>query len=112
MLAAGAPVALHWIADRQSGPLILRVGTDEQKKIIPQIAAGEAFFCIAMSKPNVGSDLASVRTTAAKVQGGYVANGTNVWTSVGQGPAMADRALYSGKKNGVPPRIACSTNST
>jgi alkylation response protein AidB-like acyl-CoA dehydrogenase len=81
MLAAGAPVALHWIADRQSGPLILRVGTDEQKKILPLIAAGEAFFCIGMSEPDVGSDLASVRTRAAKVQGGYVVNGTKVWTS-------------------------------
>jgi alkylation response protein AidB-like acyl-CoA dehydrogenase len=81
MLAAGAPVALHWIADRQSGPLILRVGTDEQKKILPRIAAGEAFFCIGMSEPDVGSDLASVRTRAAKTQGGYLVNGTKVWTS-------------------------------
>jgi alkylation response protein AidB-like acyl-CoA dehydrogenase len=81
MLAAGAPVALHWIADRQSGPLILRVGTDEQKKVLPRIAAGEAFFCIGMSEPDVGSDLASVRTRAAKVQGGYLVNGTKVWTS-------------------------------
>ncbi len=81
MLAAGAPVALHWIADRQSGPLILRVGTDEQKRILPRITAGEAFFCIGMSEPDVGSDLASVRTRAAKVQGGYLVNGTKVWTS-------------------------------
>ncbi len=81
MLAAGAPVALHWIADRQSGPLILRVGTDKQKAILPRIAAGEAFFCIGMSEPDVGSDLASVRTRAAKVQGGYLVNGTKVWTS-------------------------------
>jgi alkylation response protein AidB-like acyl-CoA dehydrogenase len=81
MLAAGAPVALHWIADRQSGPLIIRVGTDEQKKILPRIAAGECYFCIGMSEPDVGSDLASVRTRAAKVQGGYLVNGTKVWTS-------------------------------
>jgi alkylation response protein AidB-like acyl-CoA dehydrogenase len=81
MLAAGAPVALHWIADRQSGPLILRVGTDEQKQLLPRIAAGECFFCIGMSEPDVGSDLASVRTRAAKVQGGYLVNGTKVWTS-------------------------------
>nr|WP_294528662.1 acyl-CoA dehydrogenase family protein [uncultured Rhodopila sp.] len=81
LLAAGAPVALHWIADRQSGPLILRVGTEEQKTILPRIAAGEAFFCIGMSEPDVGSDLASVRSRAAKVQGGYLVNGTKVWTS-------------------------------
>jgi alkylation response protein AidB-like acyl-CoA dehydrogenase len=81
MLAAGAPVGLHWIADRQSGPLILRVGSDEQKKILPEIAAGETYVCIGMSEPDVGSDLASVRTRAAKVQGGYLVNGTKVWTS-------------------------------
>lgn len=82
MLAAGAPVALHWIADRQSGPLILRVGTEEQRlSLLPRIAAGDTYFCIGMSEPNIGSDLASVQTKAAKVQGGYVVNGTKVWTS-------------------------------
>lgn len=81
MLAAGAPVALHWIADRQSGPLILRAGTDEQKQILPGIARGETYFCIGMSEPDVGSDLASARTRAVKVQGGYLVNGTKVWTS-------------------------------
>lgn len=81
MLAAGAPVALHWIADRQSGPLILRAGTEEQKKILPGIARGETYFCIGMSEPDVGSDLAAARTRAVKVQGGYLVNGTKVWTS-------------------------------
>ncbi len=82
MLAAGAPVGLHWIGDRQSGPLILRVGTEEQRQTyLPKLAAGEAFCCIGMSEPNTGSDLASARTRAAKVQGGYIVNGTKVWTS-------------------------------
>jgi len=82
MLAAGAPVSAHWIADRQSGPLIMRVGTDEQKDVVlPQIARGEAYFCIGMSEPDSGSDLASVRTRAQQVQGGYLVNGTKVWTS-------------------------------
>jgi alkylation response protein AidB-like acyl-CoA dehydrogenase len=81
MLAAGAPVGLHWIADRQSGPLILRVGSDEQKRLLPGIAAGETYVCIGMSEPDVGSDLASVRTRAEKVEGGYKVNGTKVWTS-------------------------------
>ena len=81
-LAAGAPVSAHWIADRQSGPLIARVGTEEQKQtILPRIARGEAFFCIGMSEPDSGSDLASLRTRAAPVQGGYLVNGTKVWTS-------------------------------
>ena len=82
MLAVGAPVGLHWIADRQSGPLILRFGTEAQRQeILPRITRGEAFFCIGMSEPDSGSDLASVRTRAEKVEGGWVVNGTKVWTS-------------------------------
>ena len=82
MLAAGAPVSAHWIADRQSGPLIFRKGTEEQKReILPRIAAGDAFFCIGMSEPDSGSDLAATRTRATPVQGGYLVNGTKVWTS-------------------------------
>jgi alkylation response protein AidB-like acyl-CoA dehydrogenase len=82
MLASGAPVSGHWVADRQSGPLILRVGTEQQKRdILPRIAAGELAFCIGMSEPDSGSDLASVRTRASKVEGGFRVNGTKLWTS-------------------------------
>ena len=82
MLTAGAPVGGHWVADRQSGPLLIRVGTDKQKDdILPRIAAGECYFCIGMSEPDSGSDLASVRTRASAVQGGFLVNGTKVWTS-------------------------------
>ena len=82
LLAAGAPVSAHWIADRQSGPLLLRFGTEEQrKKHVPAIARGEAYFSIGMSEPNSGSDLASVRTTATAVQGGWVINGTKLWST-------------------------------
>jgi alkylation response protein AidB-like acyl-CoA dehydrogenase len=82
LLAAGAPVSAHWIADRQSGPAILRFGTEDQKQyFLPRIARGEHFFCIGMSEPDSGSDLASVRTRAVKVEGGFRVNGTKVWTS-------------------------------
>jgi hypothetical protein len=83
MLAAGAPVAHHWIADRQSGPLLLRVGTEEQRQsILPRIARGEIGFCIGMSEPDTGSDLASVRTRAEPMPGGgFRVNGTKLWTS-------------------------------
>jgi len=82
LLAAGAPVAAHWIAERQSGPLILRFGTEAQQKLLlPQIAAGEIFFCIGMSEPNSGSDLASIRTRAVRGDGGWVINGQKVWTT-------------------------------
>lgn len=82
MLAAGAPVGAHWIADRQSGPTLLRFGTEEQRQmVLPRITAGECYFCIGMSEPDSGSDLAATRTRAQSVQGGYLVNGTKVWTS-------------------------------
>jgi alkylation response protein AidB-like acyl-CoA dehydrogenase len=83
LLAAGAPVAAHWIADRQSGPNLLRYGTEEQRAaILPRIAAGECFFVIGMSEPDSGSDLASIRTRAERnADGDWVVNGAKIWTS-------------------------------
>lgn len=82
MLAAGAPVGYHWVADRQSGPSILRNGTEAQRELIlPRIVAGECSFCIGMSEPDSGSDLAAARTRATNVQGGWLINGTKIWTS-------------------------------
>ena len=82
MLAAGAPLSAHYTGDRQSGPNILRFGTEEQKQFFcPRIAAGELTFCIGMSEPNSGSDVAGTRTRAAKVDGGYKINGSKLWTS-------------------------------
>ncbi len=81
LLAAGAPVASHWIADRQSGPSILRFGTEQQKmRFLPAIACGECFFSIGMSEPESGSDLASVQTRAERVDGGWCLSGTKIWT--------------------------------
>ena len=82
LLAAGAPVGAHWVADRQSGPLILRFGTEEQRQsILPHITKGECFFCIGMSEPDSGSDLASIRTKAVRVEGGFELSGRKIWTS-------------------------------
>lgn len=82
LLAAGAPVGAHWVADRQSGPLLLRFGSEEQRqRYLPPVARGEAFFCIGMSEPDTGSDLASVRTTARRDNEGWIVNGTKIWTS-------------------------------
>lgn len=82
LLAAGAPVAAHWVADRQAAPSLLRFGTEEQKQhYLPRIGAGECFFAIGMSEPDSGSDLASVRTRAHQVDGGWRVTGTKVWTS-------------------------------
>jgi alkylation response protein AidB-like acyl-CoA dehydrogenase len=82
MLAAGAPGGAHWIADRQSGPQILKHGSERARELIlPRIAAGECYFGIGMSEPDSGSDLAAARTKAEKVEGGWVINGTKIWTS-------------------------------
>jgi acyl-CoA dehydrogenase len=82
LLAGGAPVAAHWIADRQIGPSLMRFGTHEQRlRFLPGIAAGEVYFAIGMSEPDSGSDLASVRAKASRVPGGWELTGTKVWTS-------------------------------
>lgn len=82
LLAVGAPVAAHWIADRQSAPLLLNYGTEEQRRnFLPKIAKGELFFCIGMSEPGSGSDLASVRTRATRTDKGWLLNGQKIWTT-------------------------------
>lgn len=82
LLAAGAPVAAHWIADRQMGPGILRNGTEEQKiTYLPGIARGERYFGIGMSEPDAGSDLAAIRTRARETADGWRITGTKLWTS-------------------------------
>lgn len=82
LLSAGAPVAAHWIADRQSAPLILNYGTEAQRQFyLPRICRGELFFCIGMSEPGSGSDLASVRTRAERTAGGWRVNGQKIWTT-------------------------------
>lgn len=85
LLAAGAPVAAHWIADRQSAPLILNYGTEAQRRFyLPRICRGEIFFCIGMSEPGTGSDLAGVRTRAERTSSGWRLNGSKIWTTNAQ----------------------------
>jgi alkylation response protein AidB-like acyl-CoA dehydrogenase len=82
LLRAGAPVAAHWMGDRQIGPAILRYGSAElQQTYLPRIAAGDVTFCLGMSETESGSDLASVRTTATAVDGGFRITGRKIWTS-------------------------------
>ena len=82
LLAAGAPVSAHWVAERQSAPLILRYGTEAQRQFyVPRICRAEAFFCIGMSEPGSGSDLASVKSRAVKTERGWRLSGQKIWTT-------------------------------
>jgi 3-oxocholest-4-en-26-oyl-CoA dehydrogenase alpha subunit len=82
LLRWGAPVGHHWVADRQTGPVINRFGTEAQKeRFLPAICRGELSFSIGMSEPNSGSDLASVQARATRTEGGWLLSGTKIWTS-------------------------------
>ncbi|MUL47788.1 acyl-CoA dehydrogenase, partial [Mycobacterium sp. CBMA360] len=82
LLAHGAPVAAHWIADRQVAPALLTYGNEEQRRrLLPRIASGTLYSAIGMSEYGAGSDLAAVTTKATRADGGWTLNGSKVWTS-------------------------------
>src|SRR5581483_776712 len=82
LLAQGAPVAAHWVADRQLAPALLAYGNEKQRqRLLPKIAAGRCYSAIGMSEPGAGSDLAAVQTKATRTGGGWLLKGTKVWTS-------------------------------
>jgi len=88
LIAAGAPIAAMWFADRQMGPALIGFGTQDQRDAyIPGILAGNTTWCIGMSEPNSGSDLASLTTSAVRDGDDFVINGQKIWTSFG---AVAD----------------------
>lgn len=82
LLRAGAPVAAHWLGDRQVGPALLAYGSEEQKtEILPRVTKGDAVFCLGMSEPGSGSDLASLRTKAVEEGDAFFLTGQKIWTS-------------------------------
>ena len=86
MISAGAPIAASWFADRQMGPSVYTYGTDRQKaEFLPGMLSGEATWCIGMSEPDAGSDLAAVKTAAARDGAHYIVNGQKIWTSAAAG---------------------------
>jgi alkylation response protein AidB-like acyl-CoA dehydrogenase len=88
LISAGAPIAAMWFADRQMGPSLIAYGRpDQQQEYLPGILSGATTWCIGMSEPNAGSDLASLVTSAVRVGDEYVINGQKIWTSFG---AVAD----------------------
>ena len=69
--------AISWV-----GPVLMIVGTEEQKQEhLPPIAAGERYWCTLYSEPGSGSDLASLQTSAVRDGDDYVINGQKIWTS-------------------------------
>lgn len=84
LLAAGAPLGAHWITDRQSGPQIIKHGTESLRhELLPRMVRGEVCFAIGMSEPDSGSDLASIRSSAVKERDGWRLNGRKIWTTNG-----------------------------
>lgn len=101
LLAAGAPVAAHWIADRQVAPGLLAYGSDEQRqRLLPKIAAGRYFSAIGMSEPQAGSDLAASAAKATQTDGGWLLSGTKVWTS---GAHLAHQIVVLARSSPVNP---------
>ena len=83
LLRAGAPVAAHWIADRQIAPTVLRYGTERlRQEILPGICRGELYVCAGISEPDTGSDVASLRTRARRAGSGWIVSGHKVWTTL------------------------------
>ena len=101
LLAAGAPVAAHWIADRQVAPGLLAYGSEQQRqRLLPKIAAGRYFSAIGMSEPQAGSDLAAAAAKATRTDGGWVLSGTKVWTS---GAHLAHQIVVLARTSPVDP---------
>src|SRR3546814_9341174 len=68
-----APVRAHWVVDRQSGPVLLKYGSEKVKsELIQLILRGEVYFCIDLTETNSGSDLFAASTKAVKTDGGWL----------------------------------------
>lgn len=78
---AGAPV-VHPMGVRLVGPVLLRFGTDAQKKhYLPRILSCEDYWCQGFSEPGAGSDLAALKLRAVPDGDDYVLNGSKIWTT-------------------------------
>lgn len=101
---AGAPERLNIIGEDFCGPTIAHYGTAEQKDaLLRPILTGDEIWCQLFSEPDSGSDLASLRTKAVKVDGGYRVSGQKIWTSRAQ---IAAHAILLARTGGNDPEKA------
>ena len=75
------PRATHFPGYAIVAPSLLEYGNDEQRKLVPAAIRGDTIWCIGMSEPNAGSDLAGLQTRAEVYDDEFVVNGQKVWTS-------------------------------
>ncbi|MFA5708850.1 acyl-CoA dehydrogenase family protein [Mycolicibacterium sp.] len=79
---AGAPGRASANGTSMLAPTLFAHGTEEQlERILPKMASGEQIWAQAWSEPESGSDLASLRATATKTDGGWKLNGQKIWSS-------------------------------
>jgi alkylation response protein AidB-like acyl-CoA dehydrogenase len=102
MISAGAPIAAMWFADRQMGPSLISYGTaDQQAQFLPGMLSAETTWCIGMSEPDAGSDLAGLKTSAGRDGDHWLINGQKIWTSFA---AVADYCYLIGRTSSTGPR--------
>lgn len=88
---AGAPGRVSQNGISLLAPTLFEHGTDEQRaRILPSMASGQVIWAQAWSEPEAGSDLASLRSTAVRTEGGFRISGQKTWSSRA---AFADRAF-------------------
>ncbi len=79
---AGAPGRASANGTSMLAPTLFAHGTDEQRdRVLPKMASGEEIWAQAWSEPESGSDLASLRSTATRTDGGWLLNGQKIWSS-------------------------------
>jgi len=101
---AGAPDRLNIIGEDFCGPTIAHFGTDGQREqLLRPILTGDDIWCQLFSEPDSGSDLASLRTKATKVDGGWRISGQKIWTSRAQ---IAAHAILLARTGGSDPANA------
>ena len=111
LIGEGAPLASSYFADRQVGPTLLQFASPEQiERWVPGILSGTSMWCIGLSEPDAGSDVAAIRTRAVVDDG---ATGTSPARRSGPAaPPMPTGATSSPAPTSTRPRTRASPSSS